>query len=143
MPESDQPIVPIQESLSPELIGFQASLHAGPLPSPSVLADYERLVPGSAERIIVQFEEQSRHRRDLESLTVKTNSTAQLRGQVIGGVLALAAMLASIILVAQGLVWQGVVLIVADFAALTAVFVTGRRGQERERSRIDPRIDID
>jgi hypothetical protein len=35
----------------------------GPLPHPQILSQYDQIVPGSAERIISQWESQSRHRQ--------------------------------------------------------------------------------
>ena len=42
----------------------------GPIPSPEVLARYDQIVPGAAERIIIQFEAETGHRRQLEQETV-------------------------------------------------------------------------
>lgn len=41
--------------------------HSGPLPDPSTLAAYERMHPGTAERIIQMAERQQSHRMQLES----------------------------------------------------------------------------
>ena len=43
----------------------------GPLPPPEILAQYEQILPGSAERIMVMAENQAEHRQSLEE-TVKT-----------------------------------------------------------------------
>lgn len=40
---------------------------SGPLPPPEMLAQYEDVVPGAAERIIVITEEQHRHRMSVET----------------------------------------------------------------------------
>lgn len=39
---------------------------SAPLPPPSALAEFDRVVPGSAARIIDEFEAEARHRRELE-----------------------------------------------------------------------------
>lgn len=130
---------PNQQRLSAEFLAFEATAYSGPLPPPATLAEYERVVPGLAERIVVQFEEQGRHRRTLELKVVESNATAQLRGQIVGGVIAIAAMVTAIVLMAMGLTTAGIVLFIADFATLAAVFITGRRGQEREREARNPR----
>lgn len=39
----------------------------GPLPPPKLLAEFEVVVPGSAERIIANMERESAHRREIES----------------------------------------------------------------------------
>lgn len=40
--------------------------HRGPIPAPDILEGYERILPGSAERVIAMAEQQAQHRRDLE-----------------------------------------------------------------------------
>ena len=47
------------------LIAFSQKF-SGPLPPPEMLAQYEDVVPGAAERIIVITEEQHRHRMSVE-----------------------------------------------------------------------------
>jgi uncharacterized membrane protein len=57
------------------------------LPHPNTLKGYEDVVPGSAGRIITQFEEQGRHRRKLEEHVVKSNSFQATLGQVLAFIL--------------------------------------------------------
>lgn len=65
---SDEPetaVVPDDDGDSPA--GLIAYSHfSGPLPPPEMLARYEEIVPGVAERIVVVVEEQHRHRMDVE-----------------------------------------------------------------------------
>lgn len=48
---------------------MQKSVRAfqGPIPDPETLAAYEKIVPGSADRILMMAEKQGEHRRNLES----------------------------------------------------------------------------
>jgi uncharacterized membrane protein len=52
-----------------KLTHFQvtASSFQGPIPPPDVLAGYETLLPGSANRILSMAESQTRHRQNLET----------------------------------------------------------------------------
>ena len=52
----------------------------GPLPPPSILEAYNRVVPNGAERLFAAFEQQVKHRQALESTVVTTNSRLQVRG---------------------------------------------------------------
>jgi hypothetical protein len=45
------------------------ALHQGPLPTPQDLFEYDRLLPGSAERIIAMAEREQAHRMNLEDMT--------------------------------------------------------------------------
>ena len=75
---------------------------SGPIPHPGVLEGYEQTVPGSAERIIGQFEQEASHRRSVEKAVVQ----AEVRDKVFYFVSELAgrilAFLAMMTLVAAG-----------------------------------------
>ena len=51
----------------------QTSLFSGPLPPPSILEGYERLLKGSASRILSMAEKQSDHRIELEKKVIYSN----------------------------------------------------------------------
>lgn len=46
---------------------------SGPIPPPSILADYDALIPGAADRILTIFEAQTNHRHDIELRTTRAN----------------------------------------------------------------------
>jgi|GEM_PF-2473730 len=51
---------------------FEATLHFGPLPSPQILADYEKAVPGLATRIIEVFETQQKDVNEMSRRTFES-----------------------------------------------------------------------
>lgn len=53
----------------------------GPLPHPSILAGYDQVVPGSAERILVMAEKQLDHRINTESFIAHEQMKQSSRGQ--------------------------------------------------------------
>lgn len=61
---------------------------SAPLPDPREFERYEQVLPGSAERIMRQFELQAEHRRGLETEVVRSNLENEQRGMSIGSVLA-------------------------------------------------------
>lgn len=63
-------------------------VRSAPLPDPREFARYEEVLPGSAERIMRQFEIQADHRRGLETDVVRSNIENERRGMTIGAVLA-------------------------------------------------------
>ena len=67
----------------------QVLAHAGPLPHPALLEAYDRIVPGGAERIFKQFEEQSAHRQAMEMTVIRSNSFVQVFGSISAFVLGL------------------------------------------------------
>ncbi len=62
-----------------------AKSFSGPLPHPEILADYEKISSGSANRIMSAFESQSKHRMELESFAVREQIKQSGTGQLLGG----------------------------------------------------------
>lgn len=109
--------------------------HSGPIPSPDVLAKYEQMLPGTAERIIRMAETQQSHnhtleRRQLEAdiqhrnemlaaqkTAINSTTLSDALGQILGFALAAACVAAAVY---AGL-WQKEPLIAAIFVSLPAV----------------------
>ena len=66
--------------------------YSGPLPSPELLARFERLLPGTAERIIKEFELNSEHSRSMEKCTIESSVKYAERGQYRGFVVSILGM---------------------------------------------------
>lgn len=116
-------------------ISASISAFQGPLPPPEALEQYGRIVPNGADRIVAMAESQMRHRQALESAVVNGNVEAQRRGQVMGFILGLVAILGGIGLIAFDKDVEGLSAIITAFVALAGVFVYGRVEQRRERER--------
>jgi len=54
--------------------------YSGPLPPPGVLAEFEKVLPGSAERIFVMAEKQLEHRMSLEKTVIEGGSKRADKG---------------------------------------------------------------
>lgn len=64
--------------------------HSGPLPCPEDFAEYDRILPGSAERIFQLTEREQQHRHTQEARII----THEFRGRYVGQAGALIALLA-------------------------------------------------
>ncbi len=108
---------------------------AGPLPHPSILAQYEKVVPGAAERIIKMAENQSAHRRDLESIVIRNDVTNSRLGMIFGFVLGLIGLSLPAFVKTNSATWVSI----ASLASLVGVFITGtyKRNQERKNRRTE------
>lgn len=60
---------------------------SGPLPPPEYLAEYEKTLPGSPNRIMTMAEKQVDHRIDMEKIIAKKKFFQSTLGQIIGAVL--------------------------------------------------------
>src|SRR6266511_4862554 len=65
---------PTSTPSSLKLTASRTETYSGPLPHPQLLAHYERLVPGSAERMLARFEKQSDHRMYLEKKVIDSDA---------------------------------------------------------------------
>lgn len=87
---------------------------SGPLPPPEMLVRYNDALPDGADRIVKMAEDQSAHRRTMES-----------RGQIFGFTLALVAIVGGIVLIADGKSAEGLVPLVSALAVLVGLFIYG------------------
>lgn len=78
-------------------------------------------------------EEQSAHRRSLESGVVQANIRAQSRGQWLGFILAFVIIVIGGGLLFMGRNLEGFGLLIGDVATLLLAFIWGRTRQEKER----------
>jgi uncharacterized membrane protein len=102
------------------------SAFSGPLPPPGMLAQYNDAVPDGADRIVKMAEEQSSHRRKIES-----------RGQIFAFLLALVAIVGGIVLIALGRSAEGLVPLLSAIAGLIGLFIYGEV-RARSTRRIEP-----
>lgn len=58
---------------SQQVTHIQESFFSGPLPSPQVLAGYESVCPGFAERVVTMAETEGAHRRTLEEQELQSD----------------------------------------------------------------------
>ncbi|MBV8774176.1 MAG: DUF2335 domain-containing protein [Deltaproteobacteria bacterium] len=107
---------------------------SGPLPPPDVLQDYNGAFAGCAERIVAMAERQSAHRQELERLVVRSNCSAQNRGQWFAFVLALVVICGGIFLLAQGKSIEGFAAIILAVGSLIGALIYGRSEQRKERA---------
>ena len=104
----------------------------GPLPLPAILAQYEQVCSGAADRIISMAERQSAHRQQLENAVISANCDSQRRGPVFGFILA------SMVIVIGGLlVWNdkdlaGLAALLGALAAIVIPFLVSKRRQQSE-----------
>lgn len=106
--------------------------HSGPLPNPAVLAGYEAVQNGFAERIVAMAEREQEHRHSMDRLDVSQSYRLASRGQLFALVaLAIMAALAITLAVVGEPVWATVAGGV-DVAAVVGVFITGQRRTDEQ-----------
>ena len=111
----------------------------GPLPPPDILAGYESVLPGSAERILQLAEQESAHRRDLVASVVEAGVSRSRWGLWLGAVVAMAFLGAATAMVLAGHPVPGTIIGTADLASVVGMFIYGTwfRGRELRAEGLD------
>lgn len=99
---------------------------SGPIPPPSILEDYDRIIPGAANRILEMAEKDSLHQRKMEETALTEAIRESKRGQHYGLVVALSAFGTAIFAILNGAYTCAAIIAGTTVVALVSVFVTGR-----------------
>mgnify|MGYP001591579865 CR=1 FL=1 len=106
---------------------------SGPLPPPNVLEQYDRIVPGAADRIIKMAEQQSQHRRELERKVIDSDVQNSKLGLIFGFIIGLVLISGGIFLIWKGYNLSGVLLGVVYVGSVVGIFVYGSWERRKER----------
>ena len=107
----------------------QASF-SGPIPPPAMLAEYDGVDKGLANRIVTMAEEQQSHRHTLETQSLLAAINSEKRGQHYALVVSLLIIAGSIWLISNGNELSGSILAGGTLTALAYIFITGRKKEE-------------
>jgi uncharacterized membrane protein len=111
----------------------QEAYFSGPIPPPSVLAQYNEVLPNGAERIMTMAERQSQHREALEKKVVDGNVASQTRGSYFAFILLFITIVGGLYLLHEGKSIVGLSAIVASVGGAVGVFFYSKREQRKER----------
>lgn len=125
------PFRPSKPPSTTEITRIEAS-YVGPLPPPGMLAKYNEVFPGAAERIFAMVERQSAHREKIETIVVTAAARSSIRGSWFAFIISMTAIVGGVYLIKLGKSGEGVAAIIASLAGLTAVFIYGKRKDRKE-----------
>ncbi|MHB1222220.1 MAG: DUF2335 domain-containing protein [Gammaproteobacteria bacterium] len=119
-------------------------IFSGPIPSPEVLAGYEKLENGLAARIVKMAEDQAQHRHNLETkqlelqysleekkISFQTNNaennhTEIKRGQIFGFLFGLSAIAAGVVAIIYDHAWAAGIFNATGLGIIITAFIRGR-----------------
>lgn len=114
-------------------IEYQEALFAGPLPHPSIMQEYESIVPGAAQRLLNMAEKQQEHRMRMETKLVSTGVRRIIFGQIFGFIIGFIGTAGSLYLVYLGHDTAGAAIGSTSLVALVSIFVLGKRNSNNEK----------
>ena len=109
-----------------------ASSFSGPLPPPTLLDEYSKVVKNGAERIMKMAESQSGHRIELEKHTIKEELRQSSNGQKYGFILGFIGLLLAFCLAMFGHDTVAGIFGTTTIIGLVTVFVIGRKKQQKD-----------
>jgi uncharacterized membrane protein len=107
--------------------------YTSPIPPPSVLAQYDEILPGCADRILKMAESQERHRHNMESSVVRSNIMNERLGLFAALTLALILTLGSIGLIAINRPVEGLSIVLGETIVLVGSFYYAQHRLRQER----------
>ena len=106
--------------------------YTGPLPEPADLRAYDMVVPGSAKTIVDAFEDQTRHRRELERAVVTGSEGRSSRGQWMAYSAMMTGVIGGCVVAVVGDPVSGAAIAGAAFASSAVTYALGGRPPKPE-----------
>ncbi|QWR76163.1 DUF2335 domain-containing protein [Candidatus Magnetomonas plexicatena] len=121
-------------SLPADIFSTQISVHTGPLPNPVTLQEYEKVMPGLAERIVLLVENEQKHKHKIDDDVMSLNkdvinieSKERRLGQIFGIIIGLAGLIASVICASFQAQTTASIIGGTTVVGLVTVFVIGKK----------------
>ena len=115
------------------IVAHESVSFSGPLPPPNHLEHYEKVLPGAAERIFKMAENQSLHRRNLETKVVDSGISDSKKGLWFGLLIGLSGFLLVGYCAYLGFQLLAGIIGALDLGSLVGVFVYGSNQKKAER----------
>ncbi len=123
---------PQRRVLTRHLMQITQTHYSGPLPPPFIIEGYERVLPGSADRILKMAENQAEHRQSLETKVISSNILNEKLGLIFGLLLAVGFLTAGFLLVWDGKEVTGLVALGAPIIGIIGAYIDSQRRKQRE-----------
>jgi uncharacterized membrane protein len=135
--KADLPVeTPVQSRRAQGRLRTQVQF-AGPLPPPTVLAQYDEIIPNGADRLLGLAERQAAHRQYLEKTVIESDKIRSMLGLILGFILASGLGGGGIYLMATGVGGFGFSTILLTLASLVGTFMYGHKSRKQERREAD------
>ena len=116
-------------------ISMKMDAFSGPLPPPQILEGYEKILKGSADRIIRMAENQASHRQAMETCIIKAEITDTKLGMTYAFIIMLLTVGCGTFLIYANHPVTGLTAIIGGVGAIVANFILGRRDESKSKSK--------
>ena len=116
-------------------------IRTGPLPDPAELAEYNKIIPDGADRILKMAGRQSAHRIQIESLVIGSQQKQATRGQYFGLIIGLTGLGLGAYVGVRGFPWLGASLGGATLVSLVVAFLKGKNEQSKSLAEKRPEVE--
>ncbi len=110
----------------------EISSYSGPLPHPDILRSFEEVIPGAAQRIFTQFEEQAAHRRLMEAKVISSGAFSQRIGTISSSLIGFIGVGGGIWLAHEGKDLIGLATAFTTLASLAGIYLYRKPKQQQE-----------
>jgi uncharacterized membrane protein len=108
----------------------------GPIPHPTILDQYNAIIPNGADRILAMAEKQAAHRQYLEKTVIESDKKRSAMGLFLGFILALVLGCGGIYPMATGSSGYGFATILINLGGLVGTFLYAQKSRKEERLRL-------
>lgn len=109
--------------------GANAVFYSAPIPPSSEFAGYEQVLPGSANRILVMAENQSKHRFLVEKIVVIFDSLKPIIGIISAFLIVMTGIIAGIYLIMHDKPLSGFTTIIIPLSVVAGAFILKEKGK--------------
>lgn len=117
-----------------EIVRIEQSSYSGPLPPPQVLADYEKTLKGSADRILKMAEREQEARHRIDSEIIGNAAKQHKRGQYMGCTLVIVLASMAFTLGFLGHDWLSGMVFTGAIVSVAGIFVLNREPKKRKEN---------
>lgn len=115
-----------KEQVMHSAVSMQKTTYSGPLPAPADFKAYDTILKGAAERILSMAEKNTEHRIKMEESIIRNDYKTITLGQILGFILALLFLCASVWLAVNGHEVVASVIGGTTIVSIVCAFVVGR-----------------
>jgi len=116
------------------------SVYSGPIPSPGMLDEFNKVMPNGADRVMRMAEEQSQHRMRLETATVTSQNKQGERGQYFAIASVMALIFAGVAVCYLGCPVVGGTIFGTTVVGIGGVFIYGKRSMRKSLDKKAERV---